>query len=109
MEGITFEAGKTILTTEAKLILDNIAEMLKNARTLKLQINGHTDNTGNAIVNRKISLERANEVRNYLIESGIEENRLFAKGFGPDKPINSNKTELGRSKNRRVEFSKLIK
>jgi len=108
MEGITFEPGKSILTAEANLILDNIAEMLRITPTLNLQIIGHTDNTGNAIVNRKISLDRAKEVRKYLIEAGIDEKRLFAQGFGPDKPIASNKTEFGRSKNRRVEFSKVI-
>jgi uncharacterized repeat protein (TIGR01451 family) len=106
MEGITFEAGKTTLTPEAKLILDTIAEMLKITPALKLQINGHTDNTGNAVRNRKISLDRAKEVRNYLIGAGIDEKRLFAQGYGPDKPIASNKTESGRSKNRRVEFTK---
>ena len=106
MEGITFEAGKTTLTPESKLILDTISEMLKITPTLQLQINGHTDNTGNAVVNRKISLDRANEVRQYLIGAGIDEKRLYARGFGPDKPIASNKTEAGRSKNRRVEFAK---
>jgi outer membrane protein OmpA-like peptidoglycan-associated protein len=109
MEGITFEAGKSLLTAEAKIVLDNIAAILKENSALKLQINGHTDNTGNAVLNRKVSLDRAKQVRNYLVKQGIDEKRLFAQGFGPDKPIESNKTEAGRAKNRRVEFSKISK
>lgn len=107
MEGITFEPGKSTLTQDAKLVLDNVASMLSANNKLKIQINGHTDNTGNAVANRKISLERAKSVRTYLISKGINETRLSAQGFGSDKPITTNKTEKGREKNRRVEFVKI--
>jgi outer membrane protein OmpA-like peptidoglycan-associated protein len=109
MEGITFEAGKSTLTSDAMIVLNSIAGVLKSNVDLHLQINGYTDNTGNAALNRNISLARANEVKNYLVAAGIDQNRLKAQGFGPDKPIESNKTEAGRSKNRRVEFSKIPK
>lgn len=106
MEGITFEPGSTMLTKEAMIVLDNVAAILKEESGLKLQISGHTDNTGNANINRKMSLARAQAVREYLVKKGIEGSRLFAQGFGSDKPIASNKTEEGRAKNRRVEFTK---
>ena len=104
MESITFEPGKSVLTNDAIIVLNNIAKILKEYPRLKIQVNGHTDNTGNANANRRVSLARAEEVRNYLLKQGIEPARLFAQGFGPDKPIASNKTEEGRTKNQRVEF-----
>ncbi|MEW5797475.1 MAG: OmpA family protein [Bacteroidota bacterium] len=104
MEGITFEMGKTILTKDAMVVLDNIAKTLLENPELKIQVNGHTDNTGNASANRRVSLARAKEVSRYLMEKGVSAERLFAQGFGPDKPIATNKTEEGRAKNRRVEF-----
>ncbi|MBI2429811.1 MAG: DUF11 domain-containing protein [Ignavibacteriales bacterium] len=104
MECITFEMGKTILTKDATIVLDNIATALRENPDLKIQVNGHTDNTGNATANRNVSLARAQEVRRYLVQKGISEERLFAQGFGPDKPIATNKTREGRAKNRRVEF-----
>ena len=107
MEGITFENGKAILTTEAKKILDNVVDVLRDIPDLKIQINGFTDNTGNISVNLKMSLLRAQEVRKYLISKGINSQRLFAKGFGSEYPIATNKTESGRAKNRRVEFERI--
>ena len=104
MESITFEPGKSVLTNDAIIVLNTIAKILNEYPQLKIQINGHTDNTGNANANRKVSLARAEVVRSYLMKQGIEPARLFAQGFGPDKPIASNKTEEGRTKNRRVEF-----
>lgn len=109
MEGITFEAGKSLLTADAKVVLDNIASSLQANPDIRIQVNGHTDNTGNAAANRRISLDRAKAVRAYLISKGVQSDRLFAQGFGPDRPIATNKTEEGRAKNRRVEFSRIRK
>lgn len=107
MDGITFELSKATLTNDSKTVLDNIAKLLKDNPGLNLEINGYTDNTGNAGANRIMSLNRAKEVRDYLVSQGIEPKRLRAQGFGPSNPIASNKTEEGRSKNRRVEFARM--
>jgi uncharacterized repeat protein (TIGR01451 family) len=105
MDGITFELSRSTLTAESKVVLDNIATILLENQDIRIQINGYTDNTGNAASNRKMSLNRAKEVATYLVGKGITQNRLLPQGFGPAKPIASNKTEEGRAKNRRVEFA----
>ena len=71
---------------------------------MKIQVNGHTDNVGNPNSNQTLSLNRATSVMNYLIENGIENTRLTAKGFGATQPIDTNETENGRKSNRRTEF-----
>jgi uncharacterized repeat protein (TIGR01451 family) len=107
MDGITFELAKATLTQDSKVVLDNIASLLLANPDISIQINGYTDNTGNAASNRKMSLNRAKEVAVYLSSKGIDPKRLLPQGFGPAKPIATNKTEEGRSKNRRVEFAPL--
>ncbi|MFA5911901.1 MAG: OmpA family protein [Vicinamibacterales bacterium] len=107
MEGITFELAKATLTTESKVVLDNIARILLSNNEINMQINGYTDNTGNAASNRKMSLNRAKEVTAYLVSQGVDSKRLLPQGFGPTNPIASNKTEEGRAKNRRVEFARV--
>jgi len=107
MDGITFELSKATLTSESKVVLDKIAQILLENVAIKIQINGYTDNTGNTAANRTMSLNRAKEVAQYLMSKGIDSKRLRPQGFGPAKPIASNKTEEGRSKNRRVEFAPL--
>ncbi|MFA6456615.1 MAG: OmpA family protein [Bacteroidota bacterium] len=104
IEGIAFIPSKTVLTDDAKIILDRLAVFMDGNTDIKLQINGYTDNTGNATANRKMSLNRANEVASYLISKGIASSRLTTQGFGPSNPIASNKTLEGRTKNRRIEF-----
>ncbi|MFZ4619612.1 MAG: OmpA family protein [Bacteroidota bacterium] len=107
MEGITFELSKATLTKDSKLVLDNVAAVLMTDKDLKFQINGYTDNTGNAASNRKMSLNRAKEVAAYLVSKGVDVSRLVPQGFGPNNPIATNKTEEGRAKNRRVEFARI--
>ena len=70
-----------------------------------LQIEGHTDSTGTAAVNRKLSQQRAESVMSYLGSKGVAGGRMKAKGFGPDRPIADNATDDGKEKNRRVEFN----
>ncbi|RKH04277.1 OmpA family protein [Corallococcus carmarthensis] len=84
--------------------LDSIAAYLKAHPELSIRIEGHTDNSGPEEANRTLSQQRANRVREYLIQKGIAGARLEAKGFGPDRPRVSNETPEGRSANRRVEF-----
>ena len=71
---------------------------------MKIQINGHTDNVGSPENNQMLSLNRATAVMNYLIEKGVENIRLTAKGFGESQPIDTNDTIEGRKNNRRTEF-----
>ena len=107
LEGVTFETGKSTLTPESETILNGVAESLVANDSIRVQVTGHTDNTGSLALNRRLSRARADAVRTYLISHGVAESRLTARGFGPDQPIASNKTAEGRAQNRRVELTKL--
>lgn len=100
---ILFDFGSARLKSESYKELDDIAKNLSKSR-VKVRIDGHTDDIGDAYTNQKLSILRAKSVRAYLIEKGIKENRLYFGGYGSSKPIDENTTEEGRSRNRRVEF-----
>lgn len=104
---INFETGKSDIKTESQKTIDEIAEMLKNNASLKVSIEGHTDNVGTPAANKTLSENRAKAVMNALVAQGIDNSRLSAKGWGQDKPISDNTTEDGKAKNRRVEIVKL--
>jgi OOP family OmpA-OmpF porin len=105
-EKIHFNTGSAEIAEQSHPILNEIAGVLReHAEIGKIRIEGHTDNVGPAAVNRRLSQQRADAVRAYLVGQGIDQGRLEAQGFGPDRPIDSNDTEEGRSKNRRVEFN----
>jgi OmpA-OmpF porin, OOP family len=106
LEGVNFATGKAELTPESQAILDGVAESLVAHEDIKVQVGGHTDNTGSAAVNKRLSAARAESVRQYLISKGVAADRLTAAGFGPSKPIASNKTAAGRAQNRRVELTR---
>jgi outer membrane protein OmpA-like peptidoglycan-associated protein len=106
LKGVTFEIGKSILKDESSLTLDEMAESLRDWPEVALEIQGHTDNVGPAQFNRELSQQRADAVRHYLIDKGIEGYRLISIGYGPDKPIADNKTFQGRAQNRRVEINR---
>jgi len=101
---IQFTRNQAELLPESKKVLDEIAEILKEKRDLRLHIEGHTSNDGNLAANMRLSLARAETVKFYLQSRGIEGHRLKAQGFGPTQPINSGKTESEKSQNRRVEL-----
>ncbi|MFY0563562.1 thrombospondin type 3 repeat-containing protein [Archangium lansingense] len=104
-EQVFFATGKAIIQKRSFKMLDQVAKILQQHPEVdKMVIEGHTDDRGNAEANRKLSLARAEAVKGYLVSKGVEPSRLEAKGFGPDRPIASNKTEKGRAVNRRVEF-----
>jgi OmpA-OmpF porin, OOP family len=103
---INFETGKSDIKPESQPIIDQLSEMLKQNPTLKISIEGHTDNIGGDKTNLPLSESRAKSVMNALISKGIEVSRLKSKGWGQSKPIADNTTEEGRAKNRRVEISK---
>ena len=99
---VYFTQNSTEIPIYANDILSNTANLLKSFPETQALIEGHTDSTGDPALNKVISAERAASVRNYLVGQGIEARRLAASGLGPEKPIESNSTPEGRSKNRRV-------
>ena len=94
----------TIVGDLSFAILDEVAQVLYDATEMEVRIEGHTDSQGAASYNLTLSQDRADAVRAYLIERGIEADRLRAVGFGEESPIDDNSTESGRATNRRVEF-----
>ena len=77
---------------------------MNDVPTLKVELSGHTDNTGSANSNQTLSQDRAQAVVNYLVSKGISATRFVAKGYGSDRPVSSNDTAEGRQDNRRTEF-----
>jgi outer membrane protein OmpA-like peptidoglycan-associated protein/tetratricopeptide (TPR) repeat protein len=104
LKNIFFDNNQFQLKAESSTELDNIVKLLKENPTLKIQINGHTDNVGKPEDNLKLSNNRANAVIQYLIGKGIDAKRLSAKGWGETQPIADNSTEEGRANNRRTEM-----
>ncbi|GGE35322.1 OmpA family protein [Psychroflexus planctonicus] len=103
---INFESGKSRITDYSKNILDTkVIPKLNEYPQAKFIIEGHTDSTGSKKINQRISDERAAAVKEYLQSHGVDQDRLTSKGFGPDKPVASNKTAKGRQENRRVEIN----
>jgi len=82
-------------------------KILQNNPDLKFEVDGHTDNSGNAQHNMELSQQRADAVKKQLVSMGIDASRLTTKGFGDTKPISTNDTPDGKSNNRRVEFVRL--
>ena len=101
---IDFEFGKASLRQESFAFLDKIVAILEKKPTLKLSIQGHTDNRGSSNFNQKLSVQRAKTCVDYLIGKGVSTERLMPIGFGETQPIADNATEEGRHKNRRVTF-----
>jgi outer membrane protein OmpA-like peptidoglycan-associated protein len=107
LEGVTFETAKAVLTPEAKVILDKVAESLVANPEVRVEVAGYTDSRGARAYNVRLSQDRAASVRAYLVEKGVAADRMTAKGYGPDSPVDSNATDAGRARNRRVELHKL--
>lgn len=105
---ILFDTGKASLNPESTSVFVDIIRILEEYPTAEFTVEGHTDSTGSASLNKRLSEERANSVRDFLINEGIDASRLTAVGYGEERPIASNNTRSGRSQNRRVEIN-LIK
>lgn len=103
---INFETGKSSIKSDSQSIIDELFKMLNNNPTLKILIEGHTDNVGNAASNKTLSEQRATSVKTSLVNMGISADRIKCIGYGQDKPIADNSTEDGKAKNRRVEIKK---
>ena len=104
---INFETGKSTISNESQSIVDELYKMLNANATLKIMVEGHTDNTGNQVANQTLSEQRAVSVKQALVSKGIGTERISTKGYGQDKPIADNTTEDGKAKNRRVEIKKM--
>ncbi len=109
LDKVQFETGSDKLLPVSFPLLDQVAQvMLENEQIELIEIQGHTDSTGSAGINRKLSAARAESVKRYLMDKKIAKARMTAKGYGPDVPIADNATPEGRDANRRVEF-KILK
>lgn len=101
---IYFEFNSSELLTISNIQLDSLYNILLEKPSLRIEIRGHTDNIGSEGYNKKLSVERAASVYNYLLEKGIPKTRMKYRGFGPNVPVADNNTEQGRELNRRVEI-----
>lgn len=102
---IYFATGKFVLLAKSFKGLDEVAKIMKNDPAMKIAIDGHTDNVGSDASNQKLSENRANAVRNYLVKKGVDASRITVTGHGEGSPIADNNTAAGRQKNRRVELT----
>ncbi|WP_127133156.1 OmpA family protein [Pseudoflavitalea rhizosphaerae] len=103
-KNIFFATGSYQLLAKSHKSLDDVAKLLNEDPNLKLDVEGHTDNTGKADKNLTLSEKRAQAVHDYLVKRGVSDDRINAAGFGQDRPVADNKTTAGRAKNRRVEL-----
>jgi outer membrane protein OmpA-like peptidoglycan-associated protein len=103
LSGILFDVGKATLKPASQLSVAKLAGILMVFPGMNLSIEGHTDSTGSADLNMKLSMERARAVFEFLMGQGISNDRMKYQGFGPNNPIAPNDTEANRARNRRVE------
>jgi OOP family OmpA-OmpF porin len=107
LQGVNFELDSARLTQDSYETLDHVARSLKEWPEVRVEIGGHTDDTGTDEYNMELSQRRAEAVRDYLMSKGTSGSRLEAKGYGKTQPLNTNNTDEGRAQNRRVELKRL--
>ncbi len=109
LEGVTFKSGSSILETNAKKVLKQVAEQLLAPENSKvnIEIHGHTDNVGKPAKNKTLSQQRAQSVVNYLASQGVPKSRMKAFGHGDEEPVADNSTAEGREQNRRIEMHRV--
>lgn len=105
LRDVTFEFNSAVLTAEGKVVLEPAVKFLLNQPQLRTEIAGHTDSIGSEAYNLKLSRQRAESVRAYLVSRGVSPAQLSAAGYGETRPVASNQTDEGRARNRRVELS----
>ena len=103
-KNVRFATASDVILPDGRLLLDNVARILKTAPTIPVEISGHTDNEGDTRLNLDLSRRRAAAVKRYLIAKGIAAPRLTDIGHGSDKPVADNATPEGKTRNRRIEF-----
>ncbi|HEY0177612.1 MAG TPA: OmpA family protein, partial [Pedobacter sp.] len=104
IRNLEFDLGKSTIKATSNSTLDRVAALLVE-KNFSLKLAGHTDNTGSMALNLRLSKDRAEAVKAYLVSQGANPSRIEATGYGPNQPIATNKTAEGRQKNRRVEFT----
>ncbi len=109
MNNIFFDFGKSVLSEDSYPELNRVVKLMNENPEMEIEISGHTDNVGSDSFNIKLSTERAEAVKEYLVAQKIDSHRISSKGYGKSKPVDTNETEEGRQKNRRVEFTILKK
>jgi len=107
LRGVNFESGSAALTPDSYGILDDVVRSLQAYPEVRIEIRGHTDSQGPASFNLELSQRRADSVRQYLINAGVDSTRLVAVGVGEEEPVSSNSSPEGRLQNRRIEFRRL--
>lgn len=107
LDNVYFDTGKATLKPSSGKALGDLVEVLKLKNTMSIEIQGHTDNIGSPEENIKLSQQRAEAVRKFLISKGIAAERIIAKGYGDSMPIADNTEEAGRSRNRRTSLKVL--
>jgi outer membrane protein OmpA-like peptidoglycan-associated protein len=105
IKGIEFDNGKATVRSVSKPTLDEASGILNQYPSLKVMIVGHTDNVGKREFNLDLSAKRAAAVKAYMVERGVDPERILTRGEGPDSPVADNKTRSGRQQNRRIEFT----
>ncbi len=104
VQNVNFETNSSRLTSTSRTVLDQVVDILRRYPSYSMRIGGHTDSIGSRDVNQRISEERAKSCYDYLVQAGIQSNRLSYQGYGEAQPIADNRYEAGREQNRRVEF-----
>jgi len=104
LKNVNFESNSSELTSGSSESLDKAVDAMNKYPGLRIEIQAHTDNMGDAAYNQSLSEQRAESVRNYMVDKGIAADRMQAKGYGESQPIADNDTREGRAKNRRVEL-----
>jgi outer membrane protein OmpA-like peptidoglycan-associated protein len=107
LRGVNFELGKAVLLPISKDILQDVARSLVANPEVRVEVGGHTDSTGPRALNERLSLERAEAVKAYLVENGVAADRMEVRGYASTQPVASNKTASGRAQNRRVELKRI--
>jgi OOP family OmpA-OmpF porin len=108
IQGIYFEFNSATIRKKSAPTLDEAARIFREFPDIRVEISGHTDNVGKAEYNTDLSKRRTEAVKQYLIDKGVEGGRIVTRGAGPEEPIADNGTEVGRAKNRRIEFKILF-
>jgi OOP family OmpA-OmpF porin len=104
LKNVQFESNSSELTAGSSEALDKAVASMNQYDHLRIEIQAHTDNTGDAVYNQSLSQKRAESVRDYMVDKGIAADRMEVKGYGESKPIADNNTREGRAANRRVEL-----
>jgi len=107
LRGVSFESGSSTLRPDSYAILDEVAASLVANPDVRVEIGGHTDNTGSAATNLRLSQNRANAVLQYLASKGVNQFHMTARGYGVSQPIAPNASAAGRAQNRRVELRRI--